>query len=395
LYQLSTRRIPRIKGNTAGPTIAAIYLFDSSAVDAGHAQEVHLSVGDGMVEATAVTCGVIVLVVVWMSAFRTILIPRRSSSRMARWTVRACAAAAFAAAHRLPVRARGAMLEFNTAAAMFLMVLGWLAGLALGFALVAVPLGHVALDPDMLIRFFTLDTSGTAGALGLAFAASALLILSMFASYLIQFMAAYHRRERMITRWSGQVQVVTDAERLLADHLRAGSQDSLDRFFAEWADWLADIHDSHTSYPGLMYQRRTGDLCWAKTALIAMDAAALVESIAPRWAPVHATVLLDVGSDCVQDLARRMGIVLPVMKVSLHGREERTFTESARFATHAGLASERDIGQARRKFQEIRIRYAPYAVLIASRLSSPALNGEHGSGSPEPRDNVRSNHLGT
>jgi hypothetical protein len=238
-----------------------------------------------------------------------------------------------------------------------------------------VSIGDVPLDSGAVLRFFTFDTSGIARALAAAGILSALLALIAFVAYLVHFMDAYRRRERMIIR-SARVHLVTDADQLLADYLLAGSRDSLDSCFAQWADWLADIHDSHASYPALVYQRSSGKLCWAKTALIVMDAAALVEAVAPRWAPLHTRVLLDVGSECLQDLAKHVGVVLPVNTISLHGREERPFGETMRLATDSGLPAERDLTGARTAFQGIRVRYAPYAVLISSRLLSTWHNGE-------------------
>jgi hypothetical protein len=264
-------------------------------------------------------------------------------------------------------------MEFCMPVAMFLMAIGWLVSLALGFLLVRVTVDPLTFDPGAIFAF---DTSGTSSALSWAAVAATLLVLSLLAAYLVQFMAAYHRREAMITRSATQVRVVTDAEQLLGDHLRTGSRDGLDRFFGQWADWMADLHESHLNYPGLVYHRSVGRMCWAKTAMITMDAAALVEAIAPSWAPVNATVLLDVGSACLQDLAIRIGIDLPVLPVSLHGREERSFTDTVRPVTESGLPTECDIDHARTAFQQIRARYAPYAVLIGARLLSPASTGE-------------------
>lgn len=323
----------------------------------------------------AAACGVVLLALVWLSVLRTTLIPRRFSSRMARWTVRGCAAVAISAARRLPPRAREWVMQFCAPVGLFVMAAGWLTGVLLGFGLLAVSIGNVAVDSGELLKFFVLDTSGFAGLLAVAAAMSGFLVLVAFVAYLVQFMDAYRRRERMIIRSAKQVLLVTDADHLLADYLRAGSRDSLDLCFAQWADWLADIHGSHASYPGLVYQRSAGIQCWAKTALIVMDAAALVEAVAPSWAPLHTRVLLDVGSACLQDVAKHVGVVLPVMTVSLHGREERPFDDTMALATGSGLPAERDVTRARSAFQEIRVRYAPYAVLIGSRLLSPWHNG--------------------
>jgi hypothetical protein len=327
-----------------------------------------------VLKVSAATCGVVLLVLVWLSVLRTTLIPRRTSSRIARWTAVGTAALVTRFAGRLPVRLRDAAMEFCAPVSLLVMVVGWLAGLTIGFGLLGLAFG-VAFDPNELARFFTLDMGGGPGAIAILGAGSALFVLILCGVYLGQLVDAYHRRERMIIRSASRVRVVTDADKLLADHLRTGSRDSLDTFFARWADWLADIYQSHSSYPALVFHRSAGRLCWAKAALIVMDAAALVEAVAPTWAPLHTRVLLDVGSSCLQHLARHIGIVIPMMTVSLQGREERAFGDTMRLATDSGLPAERDLNCARAEFQEIRVRYAPYAVLIGARLS-PWNNGE-------------------
>jgi hypothetical protein len=310
-----------------------------------------------MVEVVAATCGFVVLLVVWLSVLRTTLIPRRSSSRMARWTARGCAAVGTACARRLPARWREGVLELCAPASLFAMAAGWLFGIALGFVLLAVAFGISA-------------------ALLVAGMLSAVLVAAAFAAYLVHFMHAYHRRESMVVRSATQVQLVTDADVLLADYLRSGSRESLDSYFELWAGWLADIYDSHVSYPGLIYHRSAGRLCWAKAAMIIMDAAALVLAVAPRWAPLHARVLLNVGSCCLQRLARQVGIAPFRPAVSLQGREEREFGDTMRLAVDSGLPAECDTDWAWTVFQEARVQYAPYAVLIGTRLMNPWTNGE-------------------
>jgi hypothetical protein len=329
-----------------------------------------------MFRIVVVTCGTLLLVVVWLSVLRTTLIPRRSSSRMARWTARACAAVGTAIARMMPPKSREWVLELCAPASLFLMAAGWMAGLAIGFGLLAIGLAGAEPHADALVQFFGMRMSGIGGVLAVAAAASAALVAAAFTAYLVHFMHAYRRREGMIVRSATQMNLVTDADELLADFLRSGSRESLDTYFAQWAGWLADIYDSHVSYPGLVYHRSAGRLCWPKAALIVMDTAALVEAVAPRWAPLNARVLLNVGTCCLQRLARHVGIALPLLTISLQGREEREFGDTMRLAVSSGLPAERDINCAWEVFQDARVRYAPYAVLIGSRLLTPWHNGE-------------------
>lgn len=322
-----------------------------------------------MLDLAVAACGFAVILLVWMSVLRTTLIPRRSSSRIARWTARLCATAGLRLAGLLPAVPREWLKDLCVPVSLFVMAAGWLVGLALGFVMVMLALHEARLGS--VFPFVEIEMSGAVVTMAVVAGVSAAIVAAAFAAHLVRFMGAYGRREGMITRSAVQLQRVTDADTLVANYLSAGSRDSLDNYFARWAGWLADIQNSHVSYPGLVYHPSIGPVSWSKAAMIVMDVAAVVEAVAPRWAPVHTKALLDVGSDCLQCLAQRIGIVLPALTVSFHGREERAFVDTVQLACDAGLPIERDAEKAWTAFQGIRVRYAPYAVQIGSKLLSP------------------------
>ena len=310
--------------------------------------------------------GVALVLVVWMSVLRTTLVPRRSSSRMARWTLRACTATSAALARRLPRRMSTWVMDVCGSVSLFAIAIGWLVGLAVGFGMLVIAFRDTAPGPSLSV-----EMNNAAVTVVVAAAASAVLVAATFAAYLNRFMDAYDRREAMISQSTAQVRYVTDADTLVANYLRSGSRESLDHYFAQWAGWLADVHLSHVSFPGLVYHRSPSKITWPHAAMTVMDAAALVEAVAPHWAPLHARVLVDVGSSCLQNLAHQIGIVLPPVTVSLQGREERGFGDTMQLAVDSGLPAERSLEQSWLAFQKIRVRYAPYAVQIDSRLQGP------------------------
>jgi hypothetical protein len=318
-----------------------------------------------MFDVVLATIGIALVVIVWMSVLRTTLIPRRSSSRIARWTLRACSTASAALARRLPNRLGTWVMDVCGSVSLFAIAMGWMIGLAVGFGMLVIAFGDTKPGAS-----FVIEMNNDAVAIVVAAAASAVLVAATFAAYLNRFMDAYDRRERMIAQLVAQVQRVADADTLVATYLRSGSRESLDNYFAQWAGWLADVHLSHVNFPGLIHHRSAGKLTWPNAAVAVMDAAALVEAVAPHWAPLHARVLLDVGSSCLQGLAKHLGIVLPPVTVSLQGREERGFCDTMQLAVNSGLPAERNIDHASAAFQKIRVRYAPYAGLIESRLLS-------------------------
>lgn len=303
-----------------------------------------------MLELATATGGITVVVLVWSSVLRTTMIPRRSSSRTARWAARSTAVVFAAVATRLPGASRQWLMELCAPVGFLVMGTGWLAALAAGFALLAVAAG------------------GFPTALTVTGAVSAVLLVAAFAAHLSIVLTAYRDRERLVSQLAPRLRVVADADRVVAEHLRAGTRGQLDDCFASWAGWVTDVRDSHTGYPGLVYLRSVGDLSWSKAVLLVLDVAALVDAFAPRWAPAHTRVLLDSGAVCVQELAARMGIVVPAAAMSLHGREAHAFADTARLISASGFDVVGDVHVACEAFQRNRVRYAPYAVLIGAQL---------------------------
>jgi len=197
---------------------------------------------------------------------------------------------------------------------------------------------------------------------------SVTLVLSSFALHLFRITSAYSRRELVVARMSMRAVRATEAEQVLAEHLRLGSRAHLDQLFAQWTEWLADIRATHTGYPALTIYRPATDLCWLDAAVLVLDAAALTEAVAPQWAPPSARSVLEAGAECFPVLARQVGVRMPRPIVSLEGREERDFDQTLKVAVDAGLPEEHDHNEAWPVFQDWRTRYAPYAAAMSARL---------------------------
>lgn len=318
-----------------------------------------------MLAVLCVVAGAVLVVSVWLSEMRTIIVPHESSSRIARASVAMTVGGTTRIARRLPVGAALWVLDLAAPLALFTIVGYWLAALVVGFGLVLFGLG----DSGQAIGF-VLDWHGTTTVVLVLGAISVALVLVTFGAHLVRLTDAYSRRERLVNSLAARASTPLDADQLLADHLRGGSRDNLDLLFRSWLDWVADVHATHVGYPVLVHYRSARRLAWVEAAVIVMDAAALVTTLAPRWAPPHARVLLDGGSACIRDLAERAGVRLPAgtNTVSLHGREERAFGDTVLMAVRAGLPEERNRSQAWDIFQAERTRYAPYAAQLGARL---------------------------
>ncbi|KAB8192724.1 hypothetical protein FH608_024930 [Nonomuraea phyllanthi] len=288
--------------------------------------------------------GAALVVAVWSSVVLTVFTPRGRPTRLVRGVVRAFAGPLLAVAGRVPAAAREPLLDLCGPLAVCTVAGIWVGVSSAGFALLeGTPLGEAEW-------------------------ASGLLLVAVIATYLVQFSAAYGRRERLVARLAGSVCNPRDADTMLAVYLRTGSRDHLDSMFAEWTGWMAEVEHSHLAHPALTFRRPAGDLDWLKAAVIVLDVAALIEALAPSWAPAHTRALLATGTRCMHRLAHGLCITLPPIPVSLQGREERNFSDTLTLAGEAGLPAERDPVEAWDVFQDLRTGYAPHAYAIETRL---------------------------
>lgn len=312
--------------------------------------------------------GIALLVVTWLSVLRTVFVPRRRSSRLMRLAVRAFGGGGAALARRLPAAVRERVLDLCAPLALMLVGGCWVVGTFLGAALLSPALAGIAPTPREVARFMVLRDDSGAGLLAVAGWFAVLQVLLVFGLLLHRITTAYGRRERRVAELSMHTTKPSEAEFLLAEHLRFGSRDHLDELFRQWTTWLADIKATHIGYPALICFRPATELCWLDAAVLVLDAAALTHAVAPAWAPYSARSVLDAGSTCLPALARQLGLDLPRPAVSLEGREERGFEHSVRVAVLAGLPEQRGYGEAWVHFQDWRTRYAPQAAAMRVRL---------------------------
>ncbi len=321
----------------------------------------------------AAIAGVALILAVWHSVLQTVFVPRYRSSLVARWTTKLTMAAVSGAARALPPVLRKRLLGLSAPLALFLIASCWLVvGLA-GFALLGSSLAGMPWSARGLASFFLLQpASGLEGATGLLLGAVAVLstalVLGAFITHLVRVTEAYSRRERMLIMLAAQAARPPDAEIVLASYLRTGTRDHLGTMLGQWAGWMADLEGTHRGYPALVHYRQAGELCWVKAAVILLDCAALIQACAPGWAPPDTDVLLTVGCRCLQGIARQLGVSLPPVPVSFHGRETSPFNGAIAKMREVGLPLHVSEESAHAEFHRLRVQYAPFANAVAERL---------------------------
>ena len=319
-----------------------------------------------MLDGITVAAGCVLVVLSWSSVLSTVFTTGRPS-RAAAWSARLVATGCAVLARWSPKARRERQLAAAGPLALFAGFGVWTLGSVTGFVLIGVGVGAVA-DVDGIARLFSLRLDAEAALLGPLVWLSTALLVAVFGVHLVRVTAAIARRERLVVLLSAHATQPDDAEWLIAAHATSGSRHELDAWFAEWAGWFADVRATHTAQPALVHFRSTDSLCWLEAAIIVLDTAALLEAVAPGWAPPNARVVLDAGEDTFCEIADDLGVAPPRPAVSLHGREQRGFAETLRLITDAGLPMERDQQSAWVVVQAERTRYAPHIAAAAAPL---------------------------
>ena len=206
-----------------------------------------------------------------------------------------------------------AVLAAQAPVALLGLLLGWLVLFLFGYALV---FAGFSADLDTAVReagssLFTLGFADPAGPLVVVYAAAAsgLTVVALQIGYLPALYSAYNRRETLVTLLAGRAGVPTWGPEVLVRHQLVGITDSLADLFAQWENFAADVAESHTSYPVLVYFRSPRPLrSWLIGLLAVLDSAALFLALAPGRAPSEARLCLRMGYLSLREIAHALGV---------------------------------------------------------------------------------------
>jgi hypothetical protein len=196
--------------------------------------------------------------------------------------------AARALASRLPFEASETILSVYPALSLLGLLLLWLVGLTLGWALLY---WGIELKPGGTGDFGTVVYySGTAlltPAFGTAHGAGQRILtlietltglgtIALMISYLPALYGSYSKREARLLTLDDPLGSRMTPVRVIAVHAGDGELDLLYRFFAEWELWIAEVLESHVSYPMLaLFRSQHRGQSWITALGVVTDAATL------------------------------------------------------------------------------------------------------------------------
>lgn len=330
----------------------------------------------------AFAVGLCLLGLTWSSAVKTLLVPRSMPSLITSTIARAVLVGFRVGAARITSLARRErVLALGPPVFLVALLATWIACLYVAYGLILLP--FAAASPVTAMRLsgsalFTLGFATPSGpaAYAIVFVAaiSGIVVIALMIGYMPTLYAAYNRRETLVTMLEALSGVPPWGPELLIRQQVIGNTAYLPRLYERWAEWAADITESHSTYRTLIYFRsRNPRQAWPLALLAVLDAAALHLALCPDSAPAEARPLLRIGFTAMRTLAATLGVPVnddphPSDPLVL---TEAEFDDAAEHLRAAGWTFERQPDAAWPHFRGWRVNYETAAYNMAAHLDLP------------------------
>jgi hypothetical protein len=331
----------------------------------------------------ALAVGILLVAFTLLDVFRTLVMPRaaRGRVRLSRILFRTM----WRPWRWIGVRAKTAQARervLATAAPFFFFVLlvSWVSLALLGYALIlwspafvdGIGPGGDSFGNALYVSGTSLFTLGSVGgvtgwtrAIVVVEGATGLGLFAVVIAYLPVLYQAFNRREVGVLLLDARAGSPPSGPELLHRMGSAGASSSLHGLFAEWERWVADVLESHMSYPLLTLFRSPHDnTSWVTSLGSVLDAATLLLTAVEDEPDERAILLYGTGVHAVEDLFYYLRLT-----------ERETVIQRDEFEDVLGVMKDdgfavRPVDDAFARFTQKRAKYAPrldaLAVLLAA-----------------------------
>lgn len=326
--------------------------------------------------------GAVIVAITLDSVFRTLVVPRALTSRLAFHISRASVRPFTWLSGRHPhdYLRRDRILALQAPTAILVQLLVWMLLLGIGYGLIMWPLGPPDLTAalreggsSLLTLGFATTNTVPATVAGFAAAASGLIVVALQIGYLPTLYSAFNRRETLVTKLQSRAGEPAWGPEILARHQVVSTVDNLASLYDDWETWAADVAESHSNYRVLIWFRSPHPLrSWVVGMLAVLDSAALYLATCPSTAPSEARLMLRMGFTALRDIADSLRIPYdpdprPDAPISLTYED---FLLGIERLQAVGFEMERTPQEAWPHFQGWRINYEQLAYTLADRVDA-------------------------
>ena len=259
----------------------------------------------------------------------------------------------------------------------------WVAVMMFGYACLQwaggsnlAPVRPVTFGQDLYFSAATMVSTGTAGlnaqdafarVVQVIDAASGLGVLAIVIGYLPALYQAFSEREATVSQLDARAGSPPSAGRLVIRSTERGGWPAINNYLGSWEQWVAELMESHLSYPVLSYFRSQHlNQSWLATMCTVLDACALTISAAPTGTVDSSRFTFAIARHAVADLSYTLH-VRPTPPASDRLPREH-LEELVRQLQEAGAPPASDIDTVALRLERTRALYEPYLNALSKRL---------------------------
>ncbi|MEJ7585348.1 MAG: hypothetical protein WKF43_14990 [Acidimicrobiales bacterium] len=222
---------------------------------------------------------------------------------------------------------------------------------------------------------FAAPDDGPTSAMAVVEAVIGLGLVALLISYLPSIYASFQRRELQVAMLEVRAGEPPSAVTMIVRHHRIGNLDRSEALFAAFEEWFADIEETHTSHPALVFFRSpVPERSWITAAGAVLDSAALMLSTVDlRRSSPQAQLCLRAGYLSLRRIAGFFTIPfdpdpLPGDPITIDRSEFDRVCEELRAEA---IPLKADLDQAWRDFKGWRVNYDQVLVTLAGFVMAP------------------------
>jgi hypothetical protein len=301
------------------------------------------------------------------SAVRTFVVPRGDNDGLSRIIFRTIRHGFdLIAPPSRPYEFRHRVMAYYGPVALIVLPAIWLILLAISFAAmfwaIGLPAGEAFVVSGSSLLTLGFDRPGVAGGDFLSFAEAAigLALVALLVSYLPTIYSSFSRRELLVNLLEVRADSPPSPIVMITRMDRLAGLDALHDLWVTWERWFAELEETHTSLPVLVFYRsQQSNHSWVNASGAMLDAAAIVRSSVAIPGNVQADLMIRAGYLALRRIAEYFRIPfdpdpLPTTATSI---ERARFDEALAVLEAAGVPLVEDRDQAWRDFNGWRVNY--------------------------------------
>ena len=325
--------------------------------------------------------GIVLVLGAAISMGKTLIVPRATPGKISSLVTLIVRRIFLAISNRFDdYESKDSILVLQGPVLLMAILLTWLSMFFLGYGLILWPVVEGFADSlresgsSLLTLGFASEAEITPTAIHFIAAATGLIAVALLIAYLPTVYSSFNRREKLVTMLQSRAGSPAWGPEILIRHQIVGLAGNLPHFYEEWEEWAADVTETHTTYPVLIYFRSPHKLrSWLLGILAVMDAAALQLALNPSSAPTEARLCLRMGYLSLREIATVARIEhdpdpFPDDPIELSFEE---FNGAIDKLIEAGFDCERSAEEAWPHFRGWRVNYESVAYALADLIVAP------------------------